>query len=90
MGKKILVNKDLVYREEDGDALLFNPEAGSVKILNRCANLIWKLCDGTRTRNQIAGELVKNFPATKKEVLEKDLDEFLARAEELSLISFVE
>ena len=90
MSKKIKANTDIVYREEEGEALLFNPDSGAIKVLNSTGNIIWKLCDGSRDKDQIVEELVKAFPEIKRENLEKDLAEFLKQVEENSLVSLVD
>ncbi|MCX5751251.1 MAG: PqqD family protein [Candidatus Saganbacteria bacterium] len=87
--KKILANKDFVYREEEDEALIFNPDNGGIKILNATGNLIWKLCDGTRDKEQIIRELMQAFPDVNKKVLKQDLDEFLAKAKKTAVISYV-
>jgi len=90
MTKKIKANTDIVYREEEGEALLFNPDSGAIKVLNSTGNIIWKLCDGSRDESQIVEELIKNFPEIKRENLEKDLGEFLKQVKENSLVSLVD
>jgi len=90
MAKKILANKEIVYREEEGEALLFDPETGAIKALNSTGNFIWKLCDGTRDKEQIVVELVKTFPDVKRDALVADLEEFLKQVSENSLVSLVD
>ena len=52
---RLVTNPNLVLRvEEDDCGLLFNPDSGEVKVLNRSAVAIWQLIDGRRS----VGELV--------------------------------
>ena len=47
---RLITNPGLVLREEDdGAALLYDPETGAVRILNGSAVAIWKLLDGKRS-----------------------------------------
>ena len=53
---------DYKLEEVDGELLLYHP--GSTKILycNETASLIWQLCDGTRTGEEIREALKEAFP----------------------------
>ena len=60
--------------EEGGEALLFNPETGEIKVANPTALLIWQLCDGTRTKADVLRALEEEFEGVDRDVLENDLD----------------
>lgn len=61
-GTPLIANPNLVLREEDDeDALLFDPETGSVHILNGSAVAVWKLLDGKRDREQIVAALREEY-----------------------------
>ena len=50
----LAVNPNLVLRIEDDDcALLFDPDRGSVQMLNQTAVAIWQNIDGQRSLRQI-------------------------------------
>jgi hypothetical protein len=71
----LAVNPNLVLREEDDDcALLFDPDKGSVQLLNRSAVEIWKRLDGQRSLKEILTSLEEVFdgvdPAAEKQVLD--------------------
>ena len=51
---RLVTNPNLVLRVEDDDCgLLFDPDAGTVKVLNRSAVEIWKLLDGQRSLGEL-------------------------------------
>ena len=51
---RLMTNPNLVLRVEDDDCgLLFDPDAGTVKVLNRSAVEIWKLLDGQRSLGEL-------------------------------------
>ncbi len=86
-GKKyVKTAPDIVFREEDGGAFLFNSNNCSLKGINDTGKLIWGLCDGTRTREEICSDLAKQFLLEDTEQLEKDVREFI---EELNNIGYV-
>ncbi len=58
LNSRLAVNPNLVLREEDDDcALLFDPDRGSVQMLNRTAVEIWKRLDGQRSLKEILSSL---------------------------------
>ncbi len=62
METRLIPNPDMVLREEDDDcALLFNPDSGSVQILNLTAATIWNLLDGQRRLSEVMAILKERF-----------------------------
>jgi hypothetical protein len=58
----LAVNPCLVLREESDDcALLFDPDAGRVHLLNPPAVAVWKLLDGRRTLREVLAALADEF-----------------------------
>ena len=86
MKKLLKANPSIVCREEEGDALLFNPENGRIKLLNRAGYEIWSLCNGTLTLEKIAERLGKEYPDTPVDDIKKDVSDFVTLLEGLNLI----
>jgi len=59
----VLVPKpNLFLREEDDEGgILFDPDTGAVRVLNRPASEMWKLLDGCRDLAQVIKGLKKKF-----------------------------
>jgi hypothetical protein len=54
----LAVNPNLVLRIEDDDcALLFDPDRGTVQMLNQTAVAIWQNLDGQRSLGQVIADL---------------------------------
>lgn len=86
----LLVNQGIVCREEEGgEALLFNPDTGEIKVANPNALLVWRLCDGTRTKADVLCALEEEYEDVDRDTLEKDLDAFIQDLENQGLISYV-
>ena len=71
---RLAVNPNLVLRIEDDDcALLFDPDSGSVQMLNATAVDIWQSLDGKRTLRQILETLSESYdemgPEAEQQVL---------------------
>jgi len=48
----------------DNELLLFHPARTQILYCNETASLIWQLCDGERSREDIVALLVAAFPQT--------------------------
>ncbi len=59
----------------DGATLVKTKEP--TKPLNATGQLIWALCDGTRTHHDVLQALKTRFPGTEEDGLARDLDEFI-------------
>ena len=58
----------IVVEEMDGEVLLYRPSTHKAIHLNGTAAVIWKLCDGTRTANDIADCLTAEFPNANSDI----------------------
>ena len=83
-------NTKIVCREEESDALLFNPENGAIKILNRIGFEVWKLCDGTLALEQIIEKVQDEYPSAPDHVIKEDITNFINYMEKLDLIRLKE
>lgn len=61
----------------EDELLLFHPGRGSVVALNPTAVLVWNLCDGSRTAEEIAALIAAAYPESAGEV-RGDVDEVVA------------
>jgi methyltransferase-like protein len=77
MKNKVNSASDIVLREEEEEAFLFDPNSSKIKVLNNTAVFIWKLCDGNHSREDILNQLSEKFNLPSKEQAEQDLDKFL-------------
>ena len=66
------------YRMEtlDDEVLLYNPVQQRVIALNATAALVWRLCDGTRSRSEIVTLIGEAYPDAG--TIAADVDELLA------------
>ena len=54
--------------ELDGELLLFNPADARVIALNQTAALVWNLCDGSRTVEEIGSLIAAAYPEATAEI----------------------
>ncbi len=70
---------DIVRRNVEEELVLFDPENQRAHFLNPTADLIWELCDGARSVENIAEKVTSRFevaPARAMEDVRGTLEEF--------------
>jgi len=76
---KAIKREDWFFEEAGGEMLVYNLERHRVHCLNDTAVLIWKLCTGRRTVNQIAAELPITLHPRSRELVVRNTVGQLAR-----------
>ena len=72
-------NPDYRLETIDGELLLFHPEKTKIMYCNETASLIWQLCNGQHTTQEIVDLLTNAFPEAAASIpddVENTLDEF--------------
>lgn len=82
----IRINQDIVFREEEEGAFLFDPDTGRICYLNELGVHIWKSCREPQTPERLASEICLNFPEVPKDQIIKDCMKFL---EDLGRLGFL-
>lgn len=67
---------DYQLESMDDELLLFHPDEKKVLYLNQTSALVWHLCDGQRTAEQITDLLVEAFPEAASEI-SQDVEQVL-------------
>jgi len=79
-------NKNVIFRQEEDEAIIFNPDNSDIVVINSTGCLIWPLCDGRHTKKEMVDKITGDFKVTAKKA-KKDLDIFLS---DLQKKNFVE
>ena len=80
-------NEQLVYREEEDGAFLFNPDTGNLKYMNRTGREIYLSLDDQCDKNGLTNHLLELFPGVERRQIVKDVENFLKELEENGFIS---
>jgi len=75
--KPLLANPDIVFREEDEGAFLFDPNTGELKCLNPMGSAVWLLCDGSLSLKQIEQKIMEQYPNVSHEDIHNEMQAFL-------------
>ena len=86
---KLIVNPEIVFREEGDSALLFNPDTGEIKILNETGAFIYSHLDGTRSLDDIVQLIMAHFDGVDQDIVKQDLDELVQSLLQSNLIGEV-
>ena len=70
MKKNPKIKTTLQIQEVDGEILVLDRENNEIHQLNNTASLIWKLCDGDHTYDEIAEIIVDNYDVMLEEVVQ--------------------
>ena len=68
------------------ETLLYDPHVDKVHTLNPTASLIWSLCDGEHSPNEIARAIQENFSVKETVHIEKDVADNLKKLRHLGLL----
>lgn len=77
--------KDIIFRKEGEEAILFNPDTSGIIVINSTGCFIWPLFDGKRTKEDILREMAKEFDV-EPAIAQKDLDNFIKELEKQNFI----
>ena len=71
----------------DAEILLYHPAKTTTLYLNETASLVWRLCDGIRTTDEIEQLLQDAFPADEA-TIRRDVESALQELAKLDAITF--
>lgn len=81
-------NTDFVMAEYEDELLLYNIIKEEYLTVSTTAILIWQLCDGIRTQQEIVDMLKESYPDA-SDAIEGDVQEFLDFVGENGAVTFV-
>jgi PqqD family protein of HPr-rel-A system len=86
-GTKLRPRAGVVMRPEEDEAFLFDPDRGTLKLLNPTGVDVWRLLDGQRDAQDLAREVAARYPEADADAVAGDVAQFL---EELVAAGLVE
>ena len=85
MGKVYRQNKDIVFRPEEDEAIMFNPDNSDIIVINSTGCFIWQMFNGKNTKEDIVANMTKEFDVGKEKASE-DLEDFVSKLEKKDFI----
>lgn len=74
-----------VLDELDGELLIFDPESGRIVQVNETAALIWQLCDGRHSLQELGDVLAEAYPEA-AEAVRQDIPVIVQQLVELRVL----
>lgn len=84
----LLANPDIVFRQEQEGAFLFDPNTGELKCLNPIGGVIWTLCDGSRSMEQIKSTICREYPQIPHRTILEDLQTFIGELLDMGYLGY--
>ena len=84
-----ILNPKIVFREEEEESLLYDPDTGRVRILNETGTLIYELLAQKLNREKIIDSIISEYDDMNRQDLEKDFDEFTAQMEQSGILTVI-
>lgn len=78
-------NKNIIFRQEGDEAIIFNPDTAAILVINSTGCLIWSMCDGKNTRQDIIHAMLDEFEVSRSRA-EEDADKFLGNLEKINFV----
>ena len=85
MCKNYKQNKDIIFRQEGDEAIMFNPGNSDVVVINSTGCFIWSMCNGRNTRDNIIAKMAEEFDVSEEKAC-KDLVNFISGLEKRNFI----
>lgn len=79
--------KEILFRRIEDEGILYQVQENRIHSLNSTALLIWELCDGEHSSEEIAARIVSVYKVEPEKALE-DVATTLKQLEELGLLFF--
>ncbi len=81
------INKEIVYREEDDGAFLFDPDSGNLKYMNPTGKETFLILKKKGDVGQAIGHIHGHYPDVDQEQARKDVEAFFEQLKENGFIS---
>ena len=80
--KRYRRNEDIVFREEDDGAFLFDPDSGDLRYLNQSGKETFLLLGEDQDVNTVIRRMIELYPDAEPQKIEADVEDFLKDLEE--------
>ena len=80
------IRDDVVLREEDAGAFLFDPENGRLCYLNTIGIDVWNMCRRPVTADHVTRSLISQYPDESADRIASDCGSFLSELDRMGFI----
>ena len=80
--KRYRRNEEIVFREEDDGAFLFDPDSGDLKYLNQSGKETFLLLGEDQDMSRVIHRMIELYPDVEPQKIEADVRDFMKDLEE--------
>ena len=82
LARRFQQNEDIVFREEDDGAFLFDPDSGDLRYVNQSGKETLLMLGKDHDVNTVIEQMIKLYPDVEPERIEADVKDFVRDLEE--------
>lgn len=87
MSKKGPLQKDgILSRKLGKEWMLYDPEKGSIHVINGMAEFVWKMCDGSHTLDEMEKRVKDVYQVAEGAALSRDLESIVQSFASMGLL----
>jgi hypothetical protein len=75
--KRYRRNEEIVFREEDDGAFLFDPDSGDLRYLNQSGKETFLMLDEDQDVNKVIHRMIELYPDAEPQKIEADVKDFV-------------
>ena len=80
--KRYRQNEEIVFREEDDGAFLFDPDSGDLRYLNQSGKETFLMLGENQDVNRVIHRMIELYPDVEPQKIEADVEDFVKDLEE--------
>lgn len=80
--KRYRRNEEIVFREEDDGAFLFDPDSGDLRYLNQSGKETFLMLGEDQDVNRVIHRMIELYPDVEPQKIEADVEDFVKDLEE--------
>lgn len=84
--RKLLRKSDIILQKIGDECMLYDPEKGSMHVINGTAEFVLNLCDGAHSLSEIERQMQEAYHISEENHTRKDLEAILNNFTDLGII----
>jgi hypothetical protein len=88
MGERIAQAEDVIWRRIGDDTVVIKDDGLATHVLNKTAAIIWEMCDGKRSIDEITAHLCERFDVSLEEA-HADVNETIEALTKAAIIQYI-
>lgn len=87
--KKPLCKEGVLSRQVGEEWMLYDSTQETVHVINKTAEFVWRLCDGSHSVSEIRQKMQDNFDVLDERKIKEDIEDILKKFSDLGVLTFI-